>query len=714
MSAQGVGGQFLRIGEHRIDLGALRVITRPEASRLTPRACSVLLELARAQGLTLSRAELIERVWRDSSPTDDVLTQAVKELRRAFDDDAVTPRYIETVPKVGYRLLAPAHWESAAAASANDAQVTLPGRAAPSRTSHWRSAAAGGALVLLLLLLAVFLVLHPLQHGERAAAAPRFAIEREAALTTDPGPEMSPAISADGTRVAYTVFDPLTHHLRLALRGIGDSAVLHPTGGSGQEGSPMWSSDGTELGFLRYEDHRCGVFVVPVLGGAERSRGACTPEALNFFDWSPDGGRFVTASVPAGDQSNAQLVLRDVTGENAMPLHYTRVPGQPDLTPRYSPDGRWIAFRRGVLPYSDLYVVPAQGGEVRAVTQLGARIRGFAWTPDSRALLFSSDHTGTRDLFLVELEGGRIEALGLGPAEFPSAARSAWRVAYEIPRRRSSVVRAELDDSAAPTEVAPSTGSDSYPSLSPDGTQVAFISDRSGRQELWLASDGSEARSLTTATDGVLLYPEWRADNRRLLLTRRREGHGELIQVDIPSRQVRVLSPAGMDVRFGSAGPDDNTAYAIVQEGQHSVLVLFCNDPGKPPQRLVEDVTRAQFDPASGHVLLSRARPGALVVADPNDLHEIERIEGVPDSARDAWRVAAGALWYIAIENDHDIVLRRHDLASGEVRNVWTPKAVPIDHLYFSLNAAGTRLVSTRSTMNDTDIGLFRLIPRSE
>jgi DNA-binding winged helix-turn-helix (wHTH) protein len=96
----------LRIGEHLVDLGALRVLTRPDHPRLTSKAVAVLVELVRHAGSTVTRDALLDRVWKGRCPTPDVLTQAIKELRRAFADDQRTPHYIETIPKVGYRLLA--------------------------------------------------------------------------------------------------------------------------------------------------------------------------------------------------------------------------------------------------------------------------------------------------------------------------------------------------------------------------------------------------------------------------------------------------------------------------------------------------------------------------------------------------------------------------------------------------------------------------------
>lgn len=96
----------LQVGDHIIDIGALRVTTRPELARLSGKSLAVLVELARHAGATVTRGQLLDRVWAQRITTPDVLTQAIAELRRAFRDDAKLPRYIETVPRVGYRLLA--------------------------------------------------------------------------------------------------------------------------------------------------------------------------------------------------------------------------------------------------------------------------------------------------------------------------------------------------------------------------------------------------------------------------------------------------------------------------------------------------------------------------------------------------------------------------------------------------------------------------------
>ena len=95
---------ILCLAGRRVDVGALRVLGDGESQRLTPKAVGVLLELAREPGVTRTREELLARVWAGRAGDGDVLTQAVKELRRVFGDDLSAPRFIETVPRLGYRL----------------------------------------------------------------------------------------------------------------------------------------------------------------------------------------------------------------------------------------------------------------------------------------------------------------------------------------------------------------------------------------------------------------------------------------------------------------------------------------------------------------------------------------------------------------------------------------------------------------------------------
>src|SRR5258706_1469806 len=105
----GAAGAPVRVGAWTIDARA-NTLQRDgqKAVRLEPRAVEVLLHLAGRPGEVIGREELLAAVWPGVVVGDDALTQAIIKLRKALGDDARQPRYIETISKRGYRLIAAA------------------------------------------------------------------------------------------------------------------------------------------------------------------------------------------------------------------------------------------------------------------------------------------------------------------------------------------------------------------------------------------------------------------------------------------------------------------------------------------------------------------------------------------------------------------------------------------------------------------------------
>jgi DNA-binding winged helix-turn-helix (wHTH) protein/TolB-like protein len=110
----------LRIGDWRLDAGRGRLERGGESVRLEARTLRLLLELAARPGEAVSQDELLERVWAGVIVTPDSVYQAVAQLRRLMGDDPKRPRYVATVPRLGYRLVAEvAPWTEAPASPAS-------------------------------------------------------------------------------------------------------------------------------------------------------------------------------------------------------------------------------------------------------------------------------------------------------------------------------------------------------------------------------------------------------------------------------------------------------------------------------------------------------------------------------------------------------------------------------------------------------------------
>ena len=90
----------------KIDCRNFQILKNGAARRITPRAFEVLLYLIENAGRVVGKQELFDEIWKESFVTDNALTRMVKEIRRVIGDEADAPRYIETVPKRGYRFIA--------------------------------------------------------------------------------------------------------------------------------------------------------------------------------------------------------------------------------------------------------------------------------------------------------------------------------------------------------------------------------------------------------------------------------------------------------------------------------------------------------------------------------------------------------------------------------------------------------------------------------
>ena len=95
-----------RFEDVEVDAGAFRVTKAGEPVRLEPKAIELLLFLARNPGRLVTKAEIQEAVWKDTSVTENALTRLVAQIRKGLGDDAREARYIETVPTRGYRFVA--------------------------------------------------------------------------------------------------------------------------------------------------------------------------------------------------------------------------------------------------------------------------------------------------------------------------------------------------------------------------------------------------------------------------------------------------------------------------------------------------------------------------------------------------------------------------------------------------------------------------------
>ena len=583
--------RYARLDGWFVDVPANRVQRAGAEVRLTPKAMAVLRELLQRPGQVVRRDDLLGIVWRDGFPTDDVLTHAITELRRALDDDPRSPRLIETIPRVGYRLVAtveilaepPVMPRTTALLAPTVAPVAeaapAPPPAEPPRSSRLPLALATIAALVGIVLAALAFTRPAAEPPAPVAAAPAATPAvaprpQVRAITTDLTREQFPSVSPDGSSVAYVVAG--AKGAQIVVRGL-DAAATPRALTELKEGIwdnyPRWSPDGMQIAFLHMNELDCAVHVMPALGGPSRRIARCRSRILDYMEWTADSrGLYVSSwqQLPSGAMTMSYIHRLDLATGKLQPVPYTPSTTEADIQPRISPDGKLLAFRRGGAPYSDIYVVPVAGGEPRRLTRVQSMMRGYAWYPDSSAMVFSSDHEGEQALYRVDLEGGAVTPLGVTDTKFPDVARNAPVAVFQKESQLTQLTEVALTgaDKGRARALAPSTRSDMYPSYSPDGRRLAFVSSRSGAPQVWLYDFAADnAWPLTRHDNLQVATPRWSPDGTRVLHVVRGVGRSTLFVAEVESSRSQALSRDDENVRFGSYSHDGRWIYLSSDRG---------------------------------------------------------------------------------------------------------------------------------------------------
>ena len=388
--------------------------------------------------------------------------------------------------------------------------------------------------VVILLAAGVGLVLWLTPFGRHQAPPPTAKI---VPFTAFAGAADQPAFSPDGNQIAFIWDGGNGENIDLYIKLIDAGTPLRLTTDPAEDVGPAWSPDGRYLAFLRRSATENGIFIVPALGGAERKLGQTEHNLFSRLSWSPDGKSLALAD-RGSPQDRYGIFL--VSVEDGGKQKLTSPPGlSDDMYPAFSPDGRTLAFiRSSRLNSEDIYLISMQGGNLQQLTTDERRIHSFTWTADGREIVFSSNRGGGFSLWRVAVSGGTPERVAVTGqnAYSPAISRQGNRLAYNVSFLDSNIWRFDLSGAGGrlnpPTRLIYSTRQDHSPQFSPDGKKIAFVSDRSGSDELWVCeSDGSHLAQLTSFDDSTSGTPRWSPDGQQIAFDARLAGNSDIYVV---------------------------------------------------------------------------------------------------------------------------------------------------------------------------------------
>jgi Tol biopolymer transport system component/DNA-binding winged helix-turn-helix (wHTH) protein len=541
-------------GNYVLDVEGRQVSLGGRTLSLTPKAFDLLVLLAESQGRVISRDELIQELWSEEFVEEANLSFQMSALRRALGDEGA--KYIETVPKHGYRFNCPVF-----SAASNEA-VEFSG----SRPLRRRNLVPVASLALIGLAGAITWVSlrgksHSSTDGRNASIRP---------LTSYPGNVVQPTLSPEGTQVAFSWDGPDQDNYDIYVKLVGPGEPMRLTTNAAADLHPAWSPDGQYIAFLRYSrEDTASIFLIPALGGAERK--LVDVNTLPFrprggsrnLSWSSNGKYLALGCGTDRDIGSSIWAIDVSTGERR---RLTAVPeNENDYSPVFARDDGWVAFIRGPRPnLADIYIQRLTNalrprGEAIRISFDVAMIFGLARIPEENKLIYSM----APRLGFPLLRAVSIGAQGGGHAPSPVDLRLGDGVtALSIARGRRMVYGRTVADSniwtmqvsrhraSIPKRLIASTFSDHAPDYSPDGERLAFASTRSGSEEIWIAeADGSRPSQLTNRHGPQTSNPRWSADGKKILFNSWNRMQSDLWLVTVRDGQVQLLtSDPGNDV----------------------------------------------------------------------------------------------------------------------------------------------------------------------
>src|SRR5271166_787073 len=359
--------------------------------RLQDQPLKVLTALLERPGEVVTREELQRLIWPKESfgDFDHALSVAVGKLRTALNDSPDVPRFIETLPRRGYRFIgafvcSPAVGEvprgSEEIESVTPTTVQPHGRA--DNQVKWLKIGAG---ILFAATCVVALVSSYLRWRPRAEQSTLTPIP----LTAFPGEEVAPTFSPDGAQVAFAwTGDPASgpKGFDLYVKVIGSENLLQLTHHPSDWISPAWSPDGTQIAFHRISGADTGLYVIPALGGAERKLRSThithiTDRIAASIGWSPDGKWIAYADIlPDSEGLRLNLLSFETLKSNEIPhLANCLFEGLPAFTH----DGKQLAyFCLSRFAEENIYSVAIEGGSSKLIATSTGLPSGGAWTRD--------------------------------------------------------------------------------------------------------------------------------------------------------------------------------------------------------------------------------------------------------------------------------------------------------------------------------------------
>jgi Tol biopolymer transport system component/DNA-binding winged helix-turn-helix (wHTH) protein len=537
--------RIVRFGMYEADLqaGELRKNGLKVPLQEQPfQVCAILLQNS---GKLVSREELRKELWPEDTFVDfeHGLNTAINKIRHALDDSAENPRFVQTLPRRGYRFIAPVAEGGAAAAPIGIAAPAdgIEKHAPVAEPKHWR------VWRLPLLIAAGVSLALSVTYVYKLVKSPGVTQRPLTRVTFDEGLQIGATWSPDGRFIAYS--SDRGGKFDIWVQQVSGGDPVQATKGPGQNWQPDWSPDGKYIAY-RSENGEGGLFIAPALGGEGLERKI---SSFGYYPrWSPDSSQvlFSTLFTVLNESDRFYVVGLDGTLPREVLADFISRKGFVALGAAWHPDGKRITVLVDSASLSPDYWTISVKGSKGIYSEIAADVQKqfqevapdtripestdakFSWAPDGKAIYFARTFRGVRNLWKMTIDPRTLRGTAVERLTTGSGSDGQLDISSDGSRlvltEGIGHIRTWLFPFDATTgrvkgngQAATALGVASWQgNLSPDGNRLAFVGIRAGRKTIWERSllDGREVPIIDN--DYFRDHPVWSPDGTRLAYRR--------------------------------------------------------------------------------------------------------------------------------------------------------------------------------------------------
>ncbi|MDQ1406994.1 MAG: eukaryotic-like serine/threonine-protein kinase [Acidobacteriaceae bacterium] len=490
-------------------------------------------------------------------------------------------------------------------------------------------------------------------------------------FTTFKGQEVMPTFSPDGSQIAFAWDGGTGNPFDLYVKVVGKESISKLTHKPSPFLAPSWSPDGTTIAFARKAASDSGVFEIPSIGGPERKLASATftYTPVMSMSWSSDG-RLLTYS----DGDGVMHLLDHENGELTTLAH----PAECDRgwSPAFSPDGKRIAF---LCERNNLFFVFVTRPDSTGVRQISDEDMGpqtLAWTADGKRVLLTNPRTN--QLLEIDMENGKqVPLIFTQDGSQPAVARSGGRLGYTRSFENVDIWGTRLEAKGAEPQrmLVSSTRMQRGPDISPDGKRIAFESDRSGVQEVWVADiDGANAVQLTHFNNPLTGSPRWSPNGQLIAFDSRAGGQAGVYIVNPDGGTPKRFSPNANGDSMPTWSRDGKWIYVSESDRENTDIykIPLGGGTAKPIAKAVMLTGNLQESEDRRWLYYAKGDQGAEIRVVSSDGSEDRTVTGMPRlGGMTDWALSKDGIYFLD-RGTTPATIKLFELGTKKIRQIAT------------------------------------------